>query len=503
MAVTSGNLNAERYIESLALAVGMSRDDLRIEAGGSLNVNAVELALTAGGHISEVKMLALKQRSSGLKVTDSQAVQPVGVLPPAVAKAAGAIALDGPTPTIGFVEDLDVNVETVQVELGLQTFEVWLMTASQFSTWWRMLYADPSKEARPTAQTLAELFDAALETEATDIHLSTGLVPAIRVNGELEEMKFAPVTDLWLHTEFLRLLGQERMTRLEDEFGVDIGYSYADQRFRINLGKDRRGMTAAIRRLPSVIPSFEDLHLPAAMRRFCEAERGLVLVTGPVGSGKTTSLASMLAHIATTQTKHIVCLEDPVEFALPQGRSVVQQRELGSSFGGFGSALRQALRQDPDILLVGEARDHETISAAVTAAEVGTLVFATLHSHDAASTLGRIVSSFPQGEQDQARAQLSHVLLGVVNQTLIPSTQGGRVAAFEVLVSNAAIRNNLRKVDGIPQIRQVMNSRELGMQTLESHLAELVRNGTITLADAEYKARDLGDLRRQLGKDES
>ena len=178
MGVTSGNLNAERYIESLALAVGMSRDDLRIEAGGSLNVNAVELALTAGGHISEVKMLALKQRSSGLKVTDSQAVQPVGVLPPAVAKAAGAIALDGPTPTIGFVEDLDVNVETVQVELGLRSFEVWLMTASQFSNWWRMLYADPSKEARPAAQTLAELFDAALETEATDIHLSTGLAPA-------------------------------------------------------------------------------------------------------------------------------------------------------------------------------------------------------------------------------------------------------------------------------------------------------------------------------------
>ena len=504
MNLPMNNLDASRYIESVALAAGLTRDELRIAVGGDVNVNNVELHMAETELVSQIKLLALKQRVSGLKVTDNPAVKPVPVLPAAVARAAGAIAIDGPSPVVAFIEDLPVNVETVQIELGLPTFDVWLMTATQFSQWWKALYAEESRDRRKAADSLAEVFDAALETNATDIHLSAGRPPSLRINGTLQEMSFQPLTDLWLNTEFLRLFGQERMARLETDRGVDVGYSFGNCRFRVNLGYDMRGMTAAIRRLPNDIPSFEDLGLPAAMRKFCTAERGLVLITGPVGSGKTSSLAAMLAHIAETESRHILTLEDPIEYTLPEGKSVIHQRELGQSFTSFASALRQSLRQDPDIVLVGEARDRETISACVTAAETGALVFATLHTYDAASTLGRIVSSYPLNEQDQVRAQLSHVLNGVVSQTLIPSTSGGRVAAFEILVSTAAVKNNLRKVDGLAQLRQVMASgRDAGMQTLETHLADLVRAGTITLSDAEYKARDLQDLRRLLGKDES
>lgn len=499
----SNKLDVNRYVEALAISTGKTIDEIRIAVDGDVSVNAVELYIEREKLMSQTKLLAIKQRVSGLKVTDNPAAKPVGVLPASVARSTGAIAIDGPSPVIAFVEDLTRNVEAVQIELGIRNFEVWLMSATQFSTWFKELYSKEQRDGRAAAATLAEIFDAALATDASDIHLSAGRPPTIRVNGDLVVMDFQPLSDLWLNTEFLRMLGSERMDVLEREHSVDAGYSYGEVRFRINLGHDTHGLAAAIRRLPSQVPTFEDISLPAAIRKFCELERGLVLVTGPTGSGKSTTLAAMLAHIGINQSRHILTLEDPIEFTIPAEKSVVHQRELGQSFTSFASALRQSLRQDPDVVLVGEARDKETIAAAVTAAETGALVFATLHTYDAASTLGRIVSAYPLNEQDQVRAQLSHVLKGVVSQTLIPTTTGGRVAGFEILVSNAAVTNNLRKVDGLSQLRQVISAgAESGMQTLESCLAELVRQGTISLEDAEYKARDLGDLRRMLGKEE-
>lgn len=302
-----------------------------------------------------------------------------------------------------------------------------------------------------------------------------------------------------MRSQIMSILGAEALEEVLRTHNRDAGYGYGSVRFRINVGADMHGRTMAIRRLPSRIPSFDDLGLPNSVRRFCDLERGLVLVTGPTGSGKSTTLAAILSHIALNQPRHILTLEDPIEFVLPSRKAVVHQREAKLSFTSFADGLRQSLRQDPDVILVGEARDPETIRAAVTAAETGALVFATLHTYDAAMAVGRIVSAYPEGEQEQVRSQIAGVLKGVVSQTLLPAVSGGRVGAFEVLVSTPGIVNNLRKVDGLLQLRQLIATGvKQGMQTMEMHLAQLVRRGLVTEAEAEFKARDNEEFHRHL-----
>jgi twitching motility protein PilT len=286
---------------------------------------------------------------------------------------------------------------------------------------------------------------------------------------------------------------------------ADFAFTYGAARFRVNFGRDRRGMTIAARKIPTNVPTMQDIHLPEAVRRLVGLDRGLVLVVGPTGSGKSTTLASMLSAIAVDQHRHIITLEDPIEFMIPSGRSVVHQRELGQSFISFPAGLRQALRQDPDVILVGEMRDLDTIRTALTAAETGHLVFGTLHTFDAPSTVGRLVSSFPAEEHDQVRAQLSYILKAVVAQTLLPlATTKGRVAAFEVMLSTPAIQNNLRKVEGHAFLRQTIetSSRD-GMQTMEMALVDLVRRGVVRLDDAEQRAPDPENFRRRIDRGES
>lgn len=500
------SITAQQLSESLISEAVITGERLEEILGANRHqpsLNQLELALSKNNTLSEERLLSLKGMVSGLGTASSEST-PIEMFPAQLAKACGAIALDGQRPAVAFIEDTSLNVERVRAELGHSDFEIVLMTTTQFTEWFRIAYSELDVKARPVLNSLMQIFDEAINREASDLHLTAGASPVFRIGGDLVEMPFQPLAEDFLQQEFRRLLGDESMNELAETNNRDAAYGYGDVRFRINLGHDIGGTTAALRRLPSDIPTFDQLNLPEPVRNLCDLERGLVLVTGPTGSGKSTTLASMLAHIGMNQSRHIVTLEDPIEFLIPSQRSVVHQRELGNSFTSFSNGLRQALRQDPDVILVGEARDRETIGAAVTAAETGALVFATLHTFDAVSTLARIVNTYPEGEQDQIRSQLAYVLRGVVSQTLLPSLQGGRVAGFEVLLSTTAVSNNLRKVDGLNQLRQVLQtSVKHGMQTMEYDLARLVRRGLISQSDAEYKARDVDELNMYLSGNNS
>jgi twitching motility protein PilT len=497
------SITVEQMISALIGNEVISQDRLESLLGADRHrptINALETALRRNDVVSNARLLAMKSSIAGLPVPPD-GTRALAVLPSNVAKATGALVLDLPEPVVAFVEDLPMNVERVRATLGRSDFAVWLITAPQFADLYRSVYHDSGKpaEVKPAPASILVLFDEVIRRDATDLHLSAGKPPVMRLNGSLAELPFAELTSEWLEAEFRNILGDTYVDEAIRDFDRDAAYSYGPVRFRINIGADLNGMTAALRRLPSQIPSFDEIGLPTAVREFCELERGLILITGPTGSGKSTTLASMLAYIGLNQSRHILTLEDPIEFIIPSRTSLVHQREMGISVGSFTGGLRQSLRQDPDVILVGEARDRETISAAVTAAETGALVFATLHTYDAVSSLGRMVSTFPEGEQEQIRSQLAYVLKGVVSQTLVPTLSGSRVAAFEVLVCTPAVANNLRKVDGLLQLKQVLTTgAQHGMQTMESHLAQLVRRGVITQHEGEFKARDLDEFHRHL-----
>lgn len=473
----------------------------------SIGLNELEMGLVNSGTISNPVLLTVKAAVSGrapMPERGSQ-VRP-DLLPRSVAKGAGALAIDGRSrPAVAFVEDLPENVAAVADAVGRDDFELLLLTAPQFQVLFEEAYGALSEtDRRARTKDVFEIFDEAVIRQASDIHLSAGHPPILRVAGRLTPLNRRPLTNGWLLEQMRVLCGDAVMDAWEGSSDADAGISYGDARFRINLGRDDSGIVVAARRLPVAIPTLDDLRIPVAIRNLCTLERGLVLVTGPTGSGKSTTLAAMLSYITSGAGKiggrHIITLEDPVEYRLPQGNSLVHQRELGRDFENFPQALRQALRQDPDVILVGEMRDLETTRTAITAAETGHLVLSTLHTFDAVSTIGRLVSQFPEGEQPQIRAQLSYVLKGVVSQALVPTANGqGRIAAFEVLLGSTAVSNNLRKVDGMASLRQVLetSSRE-GMQTMEMSLAELVRAGTVTRVEAEYRARNVEELRARL-----
>lgn len=462
------------------------------------NLDVIELALVRSGTLSEARLEALKGMISGLAVVGPSSTALPEIIPSALAKQCGALAIDGPSPVVAFVEDTQENVDRVREFLN-RDFEVALVTAPRFVELYKNAYQQLRPDSRPPTVDVFELLDEAISSGASDVHLSVGVPPSLRVNGATAALHRQPLDDGWMRRAVEQLLGYEALQQVLATHNADGAFPYGTSRFRVNAGRDMRGLTLAVRLLPTEIPTFDQLALPSSVRGLADLERGLVLVTGPTGSGKSTTLAALLSHITTNQARHVLTLEDPIEFVLPAKRAVVHQRELGSSFTSFADGLRQSLRQDPDVVLVGEARDDETIRAAVTAAETGALVFATVHTYDAVNTLARIVSTYPEGEQDQIRSQLAYVLKGVVSQTLVPAITGGRVAAYEVLISTPAVSNNLRKSDGLMSLRQVMTTgvRD-GMQTMEMHLAQLVRSGVVREIDAEYKARDIEEFRRQL-----
>ncbi len=328
-----------------------------------------------------------------------------------------------------------------------------------------------------------ELLEQCVALGASDLHVTVGSPPVVRVRGKLEALEGAAPLDAETTQELLyRVLNTEQQKRLEIERQIDLAHAIPGlARFRVNVYFQRESLGAAFRQIPQDIKSLEELGLPATLHELTTKPRGLVLVTGPTGSGKSTTLAALIDEINRSRSEHILTIEDPVEFVHTHKRCIVNQREIGVDARGFGEALRAALRQDPDVILLGEMRDLETIGTALTAAETGHLVFGTLHTQSAPGTIDRIIDVFPAEQQEQVRVQLAATLQGVVTQTLLPTADGaGRVAALEILFPDDAVRNLVRqgKVEQVYSVMQTNTSR--GMQTLEQSLADLTIRRVIT-----------------------
>ncbi len=348
----------------------------------------------------------------------------------------------------------------------------------------------------------ADLLLEVIERNASDLHLTAGAHPTVRVRGRLVPLEDYPV----LSTEATReivysILTNDQRQRLETDWQIDFAYSIPGRaRFRVNAYFQRSAIGAAFRLIPVDIKSIEELGLPSAIHELANKPRGFVLVTGPTGSGKSTSLAAVIDEINATREEHIMTIEDPIEFLHGHKKCIINQRELGSDAQSFSAALKAALRQDPDVILVGEMRDLETIHTALTAAETGHLVFATLHTQDAPQTIDRIIDVFPPEQQQQVRVQLSVALQGVVTQQLLPTADGaGRVAACEVLVATPAVRNLIREGKTHQIYSAMQTGSNVGMQTMDAALATLVRQGRITQKLAESRSSTPDELGRLLG----
>src|SRR4051794_35570715 len=348
----------------------------------------------------------------------------------------------------------------------------------------------------------ADILLAVIERNASDLHIAAGAAPAIRVRGRLQALEGFPKLNPQDTQEIVySILNDDQRKRLENDLQLDFAYAIPNVgRFRVNAYRQRAALGAAFRRIPTEIPAIESLGLPPVVSELVTKPRGLVLVTGPTGSGKSTTLASMIDVINATRDEHIMTVEDPIEFLHGHKRCLVNQRELGSDALSFSHALKAALRQDPDIILVGEMRDLETISTALTAAETGHLVFATLHTQDAPQTVDRIIDVFPSEQQGQVRMMLSVSLQGILTQQLLPTADGsGRVVAVEALVPTPAIRNLIREGKTHQIYSAIQTGGSHGMQTMDGALADLVRKGKITRELAMLRAGHPDELGRLLG----
>jgi len=337
---------------------------------------------------------------------------------------------------------------------------------------------------------------------ASDVHLSPGFCPAIRVRGRIVPLEeYAPLTPQETRDTVYSLLNDDQRKRFESHKQLDLAYAVPGvARFRVNCFFQRGSISAAFRRIPHQIPKLGELGLPRILEDLTRKPRGLVLVTGPTGSGKSTSLAAMLDIINEERDEHMLTIEDPIEFLHTHKRCVVNQREIGADAVDFASALKSALREDPDVILVGEMRDLETMSTALTAAETGHLVFATLHTQSTAQTVDRIIDIFPAEQQAQVRMQLSIGLQGVVTQQLLPTADGaGRVVASEVLIPTPAVRNLIREGKTHQIYSAIQTSGSIGMQTMDAHLAQLVRLGKVSQQLALERASVPEELKRLLG----
>jgi twitching motility protein PilT len=328
-----------------------------------------------------------------------------------------------------------------------------------------------------------ELLKIAVEREASDLHISAGSPPVVRVNGHLQRLPDQPHMEPDdIRVLIYRILSTEQQKQLETKRQFDFSYSIPGlARFRVNAYFQRASLGAAFRQIPARIKTLQELGMPERLYELGEQPRGLVLVTGPTGSGKSTTLASLIDRINRTRSDHILTIEDPIEFLHNHRRCIVNQREIGEDATSFSEGLRAALRQDPDVILVGEMRDLETIATALTAAETGHLVFATLHTQSAPQTIDRVIDAFPAEQQGQVRVQLAATLQGVVTQNLVPTADGlGRTAALEILMPDDAVRNLIRqaKIEQVYSVMQTSSSR--GMQTMEQSLADLVLRRVIT-----------------------
>lgn len=336
-------------------------------------------------------------------------------------------------------------------------------------------------------QKVDAMLRAAFELKASDIHITVGIPPIFRINGDLKRYGQEVLSPIDTEQMAKAIVPEKMWSYFEENGELDLSYSLAGvSRFRVNVFKQRGCISLAIRIVPTKIPTLDELQLPDVLKKMVTKPQGLILVTEPTGSGKSTTLAAMIDYMNKTMRKHIITLEDPIEYVHKHGSCIIDQREVGTDTSSFANGLRAALRQDPDVILVGEMRDLETIQTAVTAAETGHLVFGTLHTSSAPATIDRIIDVFPPEQQGQIRIQLATVLVSIISQRLFPRAQNnGRIAATEILINNAAVANLIRngKIHQIPSIMQT--SRALGMHTLEANIRELVEQGLIARETVE------------------
>lgn len=347
---------------------------------------------------------------------------------------------------------------------------------------------------------LDELLELVVENQASDLHLAVGLPPILRIDGELKVTRYEPFDAPTLQRMVYDVLTDDQIQRFETNLELDCSYQMRKiSRFRVNIFRDRGNVAAAYRRIPTRIPTIKELGLPPVIEDLARRPRGLLLVTGPTGSGKSTTLAAIINQINYERSEHIITIEDPIEYLHTHRKSIINQRELGEDTLSFQAALRSALREDPDVILVGEMRDLETIALAITCAETGHLVMATLHTNSAHESIDRIIDVFPPEQQEQIRVQLANNILAVLSQQLLPRAgQPGRVAAVEVMIATAAVRNLIRenKAFQIPSI--IQTSGELGMQTMDQALADLYKQSLISYETAMRRSHNPQELERLL-----
>lgn len=342
------------------------------------------------------------------------------------------------------------------------------------------------------------LLEECVRRKASDIHIQYGLPPILRVDGQLVAIPNTPVlTEEMLKSLIFATMDEDQQKIFVKDKEFDYSFAFGElARFRVNAFHERGKMAAAFRLIPNQIPTLESLNMPKVVETFAEFPRGLVLVTGPTGSGKSTTLAALIDKINTEKSRHIISIEDPVEFTHKSKRSVVVQREVHYDTFSFSAALKSALREDPDVVLIGEMRDLETIQAAITIAETGHLVFATLHTNSAAQSIDRMIDVFPPHQQPQIRSQLSSILMAICAQRLVPAVAGGRICVAEIMVANSAIRSLIRDGKTFQIDTAIQTGADQGMQTMDRTLAKYVQSGTITYEAAREFAVDVNELDR-------
>jgi len=351
-------------------------------------------------------------------------------------------------------------------------------------------------------QKLEQLLEEVTKENASDLHISAGRPPTLRIDGRLVPLiKYGVLSQQDTKELSFALLTDAQKEQLLKEKEIDLSYTFRDKaRFRSNVYFQAGGLSVALRLIPAKIRTIEELNLPPVLHRFTTPAQGFFIVAGPSGHGKSTTLAALIDEINHTRSEHIITIEDPIEYIFTQDRCIIDQREVGRDTKGFKIALRSAFRQDPDVIMVGEMRDPETISTAITAAETGHLVFATLHTNNAAQTIDRIIDSFPPEQQHQVRSQLGLALIGVVSIRLLPKTDGGVVPAYEVMIANSAVRNLIRE-QKIHEIDLVIEtSADQGMISLNRSLANLVKGGLVSLETAEMYSLRPKEMRMLAGK---
>jgi twitching motility protein PilT len=338
---------------------------------------------------------------------------------------------------------------------------------------------------------ISELLAFSVKNKASDLHLSAGLPPMIRVHGDVRRINLPPLEHKDVHAMIYDIMNDSQRKQFDEHLECDFSFDLPGlARFRVNAFNQDRGAAAVMRTIPSRVQSLEELHAPRAFADMALKPRGLVLVTGPTGSGKSTTLAAMVDHVNNNLYGHVLTIEDPIEFVHESRKCVINQREVGPHTLSFSNALRSALREDPDVVLVGELRDLETIRLALTAAETGHLVFGTLHTSSAAKTIDRVVDVFPAAEKEMVRAMLSESLVAVISQCLLKTKDGsGRVAAHEIMMGTAAIRNLIRENKVAQMYSTIQTGSQFGMQTLDQCMLDLVRRNTITAAEARSYAK--------------